>query len=51
VLRLGVPLMVVPNPALLHNHQVELAEQLSTLGYVLHGKLGYGSPSYPLSGL
>jgi len=40
VLRLGVPLMVVPNPALLHNHQVELAEQLSASGYVLHGKLG-----------
>ena len=39
--------MVVPNPALLHNHQVELAAQLSTMGYVLHGKLGYGSPSYP----
>ncbi|OJD11609.1 hypothetical protein AJ78_07653 [Emergomyces pasteurianus Ep9510] len=40
VLRLGIPLMVVPNPQLLHNHQDELAKQLAVSGYVIHGKLG-----------
>ncbi|OAX83656.1 hypothetical protein ACJ72_01969, partial [Emergomyces africanus] len=39
VLRLGIPLMVVPNPQLLHNHQDELAKQLAVSGYVIHGKL------------
>jgi len=38
-LRVGVPLIVVPNTDLLHNHQLELAEELATQGYVVHGKL------------
>ena len=38
-LRIGVPLIVVPNTDLLHNHQVELAEELAKQDYVIHGKL------------
>ncbi|KAF7508422.1 hypothetical protein GJ744_009275 [Endocarpon pusillum] len=38
-LRVGVPLVVVPNTELLHNHQVELAEELAKQEYVVHGSL------------
>lgn len=29
----------MPNTDLLHNHQLELAEELAAQGYVVHGKL------------
>ncbi|KAL8940691.1 MAG: hypothetical protein Q9216_002678 [Gyalolechia sp. 2 TL-2023] len=38
-LRIRVPLIVVPNTSLLHNHQVELAEELSKQGFLIHGHL------------
>ncbi|KAI4175784.1 MAG: hypothetical protein LQ343_001397 [Gyalolechia ehrenbergii] len=38
-LRIRVPLIVVPNTSLLHNHQVELAEELSKQGYLVRGQL------------
>src|SRR2546421_12695867 len=40
-LRVGVPLIVVPNDGLLHGHQLELALELARQGYVIHGKLEY----------
>jgi beta-1,4-N-acetylglucosaminyltransferase len=38
-LRIGVPIVVVPNTDLLHNHQVELAEALAQQEYVIHGRV------------
>lgn len=38
-MRINVPIIVVPNPELLDNHQVELAEELERQGYVVHGNL------------
>ena len=36
-----MPLVVVPNTDLLHNHQVELAEILEEQEFVVYGKLEY----------
>lgn len=38
-MRIGVPIIVVPNPALLDNHQEELAEELHRQGYAIYGRL------------
>lgn len=40
-MRISVPIIVVPNPALLDNHQAELAEELQRQGYVVYGDLKY----------
>jgi len=37
VMRMGVPLIVVPNPSLLDNHQLELAQELEIQGYATQG--------------
>ncbi|KAF2096564.1 hypothetical protein NA57DRAFT_78169 [Rhizodiscina lignyota] len=39
VMRISAALVVVPNPELLDNHQVELAAELARQGYVVHGNL------------
>ncbi|KAG0645904.1 UDP-N-acetylglucosamine transferase subunit alg13 [Hyphodiscus hymeniophilus] len=41
VMRMGVPLIVVPNPSLLDNHQSELAEELERQGYATQGGIKY----------
>lgn len=38
-MRIDVPLIAVPNTSLLHNHQVDLAEELARQGYLIHGHL------------
>ncbi|KAK3955086.1 glycosyltransferase family 28 C-terminal domain-containing protein [Pseudoneurospora amorphoporcata] len=40
VLRLQTPLVVVPNPTLMDNHQAELAEELESTGDAVYGRLG-----------
>ncbi|KAI8310792.1 hypothetical protein K4K59_007916 [Colletotrichum sp. SAR11_240] len=39
-MRVNVPLVVVPNPTLKDNHQVELAEEIQRQGYGIWGRLG-----------
>lgn len=36
-----MPLIAVPNTSLLHNHQVELAEEMARQGYIIHGHLKF----------
>ncbi|KAL9105041.1 MAG: hypothetical protein Q9163_000054 [Psora crenata] len=38
-LRIAIPLIVVPNPSLLNNHQEELAEAMAQQGYAVHGNI------------
>jgi len=45
-LRIGVPVIVVPNPTLLDNHQVEFAEVMARMGYAVHGELEYDHSPY-----
>jgi UDP-N-acetylglucosamine transferase subunit ALG13 len=40
-MRLGVPLIVVPNLTLLGNHQEELAAELERQGYVTKSNIEY----------
>jgi beta-1,4-N-acetylglucosaminyltransferase len=40
-IRIGVPVIVVPNTALLDNHQLEFAEQMARMEYVVHGNIEY----------
>ncbi|KEF62989.1 uncharacterized protein A1O9_00964 [Exophiala aquamarina CBS 119918] len=46
-LRVGIPLVVVPNSDLLHNHQAELAEVLAEQEYVIHGNIDDLASSIP----
>jgi len=38
--RYSVPLVVVPNPDLLNNHQAELAEEVERQDWAVYGRLG-----------
>jgi len=40
-MRLGIPLVVVPNPSLKDNHQKELANELQKQGYVIASNVKY----------
>lgn len=35
-------LVAVPNPELMDNHQLEIAEEMEYQGFLIHGTLGYG---------
>lgn len=35
-------LVAVPNPELMDNHQLEIAEEMESQGFLIHGTLGYG---------
>jgi len=39
-MRLGTPLVVVPNKGLLNNHQEELAEEVARARWAIHGEIG-----------
>ncbi|KAK0666350.1 glycosyltransferase family 28 C-terminal domain-containing protein [Cercophora samala] len=39
VKRYGAPLIVVPNPTLMDNHQLELAVEIQRQGWAVHGKI------------
>jgi beta-1,4-N-acetylglucosaminyltransferase len=40
-------LVAVPNPELMDNHQLEIAEEMESQGFLAHGTLGYGNHSFP----
>jgi beta-1,4-N-acetylglucosaminyltransferase len=40
-MRYSAPLVVVPNPTLMNNHQAELAEECEKQRWAVHGKLGW----------